>query len=302
MIEVECNLCGANDWQVLYPATNKNVEEPDVRAFRCTSPHYGSHPQIVRCDNCSLVYANPRLSADELVSLYTAVEDETYVDEREGRELTFARHLDALQKYTGPAYGRSLLDVGAYIGIFVEIARENGWLAEGVEPSDWAVAQAQERGLPVHQGTQQSSILTGREFDVVTMWDVIEHVTDPSAELNRAFQLLKPGGWLAVHTMDVDSLTARAMGRRWPWYMDMHLYYFSQKTLTELMRKNGFDVIWSGAQGRYLRLGYITSRLGGLNQSLGSAASSIINRLGLAHVSLPINFGDLFTVYARKPD
>ncbi len=302
MIDVACNLCGRDDWQVLYPATSRNVEEPDVRAFRCTSPHYGSHPQIVKCNNCGLVYANPRLAAEELVSLYTAVEDETYVDEREGRELTFARHLNALEEYTGPANGRSLLDVGAYIGIFVETACANGWQAEGVEPSAWAVAQAQARGLPVHQGTQQASILTGREFDVVTMWDVIEHETDPSGELRRAYHLIKPGGWLAVHTMDIDSLTARLMGRRWPWFMDMHLYYFSQETLSEMIRRNGFDVVWSGAQGRYLRLRYLASRLAGLNRSLGRAATSIINRFGLGHLPIPLNFGDLITVYARKPD
>ncbi len=272
-----------------------------MSAFRCTSPGYGSHAQIVQCTHCKLVYANPRWPADALFAMYASVEDETYVREREGRELTFEKHLHALEAYTGPANKRTLLDVGAYIGVFVEIAQARGWLAEGIEPSRWAVGKAQERGLPVHYGTQHDPQFSGRKFDVVTMWDVIEHVSDPASELRRAYQFLNPGGWLAVHTMDIDSLLARIMGNRWPWLMDMHLYYFSQITLQEMIRRSGFEIVWSGSQGRYLRLGYIASRLGGLSPYLGRVSASAIKRLGLSRLAIPINFGDLFTIYARKP-
>jgi 2-polyprenyl-3-methyl-5-hydroxy-6-metoxy-1,4-benzoquinol methylase len=301
MIEVNCNLCSRNDWKVRFPATTNDLEEPDVKAYRCTSPHYGSHSQIVQCNHCELVYANPQWPPEDLVAAYTAVEDETYVKEREGRELTFEKHLNDLEKFTGPANGRSLLDVGAYIGVFVEIAQAHGWLAEGIEPSAWAVANARDRDLPIQQGTQQDLVNVHKKFDVVTMWDVIEHVTDPISELRQAYQLLKPEGWIAVHTMDIDSVTARILGGRWPWLMDMHLYYFSQKTLSEMLQKCGFKVVWTGAQGRYLRLGYISSRLAGFSESLGSISSSIFNTLKLNHVAIPINFGDLFTVYAQKP-
>ncbi len=142
MIDVNCNLCGQDDWTVRFPATMNDDDELDVDVFRCTSPGYGSHAQIVQCNHCGLVYANPRWTTAELEAAYTAVEDETYVSEREGRELTFRKHLTALEKYTGPANGRSLLDVGAYIGVFVEVARTAGWDAFGIEPSSWAVAQA----------------------------------------------------------------------------------------------------------------------------------------------------------------
>ena len=231
MIEVKCDLCGADEWQVRFPATLSGSDDVRVDAFRCTNPGYGHHPQIVTCNQCGYVYANPRWSEIELIDAYTAVEDETYVTEREGRELTFRKHLQSLEKFTGPANGRSLLDVGAYIGVFVEVAATADWDSWGVEPSDWAAAEAQKRGLNVINGTQDVADLQGRQFDVVTMWDVIEHVDSPSQEIAKAYKLLKPGGLLAVHTMDVDSLTARVMGSRWPWLMDMHLHYFSQKTL-----------------------------------------------------------------------
>lgn len=300
MIRVTCNLCGQDDWKVRFPATLNGSQTLQVEAFRCTSPGYGHHPQIVQCRQCDYVYANPRWSEDELIAAYTAVEDDTYVMEREGRELTFRKHLRQLERMTGPANGRSLLDIGAYIGVFVDVAAQSGWDAWGVEPSDWAAATAQANGLHVVTGTQDAPELTGRQFDVITMWDVIEHVDDPMAEMTKAYHLLKPGGLLVMHTMDIDSLTARLMGPRWPWLMDMHLHYFSQKTMVRMLQKIGYEVVWSGAQGRYLRFGYLATRVGGLNQSLGRCASWLVNKLHIAETAVPINFGDLFTVYARK--
>jgi 2-polyprenyl-3-methyl-5-hydroxy-6-metoxy-1,4-benzoquinol methylase len=301
MVEVSCNLCGRDDWRVRFPSTTHSATDLNVDLFRCTTPDYGSHAQIVECNHCGLVYANPRWSADELEAAYAAVEDETYVSEREGREITFEKHLRALEQYTGPANGRSLLDVGAYIGVFVETALAAGWQAEGVEPSAWAVAQARQRHLTVHPGTLSSPELNGRRFDVITLWDVIEHVADPMSELQQAFDLLEPGGWLAVHTMNIDSLTARIMGARWPWLMDMHLYYFSQATLSAMLSKVGYEVMWSGTQGRYLRLGYLGSRLRGMNKTAGTLAGTVIDRLALDRIAIPVNSGDLFTVYGRRP-
>jgi SAM-dependent methyltransferase len=300
MIEITCNLCGRDDWKVRFPAT-MNGKDLDVGIFRCTSPGYGSHAQIVECRHCGFVYANPRWSSDELIDAYTAVEDTTYLQEREGRELTFQKHLQAMEKYTGPGNGRTLLDIGAYIGVFVETAAAAGWDAYGVEPSEWGATEAQKHGLNVIQGTQDAPEIAGTPFDVITMWDVIEHVDDPMSELSKAYQRLKPGGWLAVHTMDIDSLLARLMGRRWPWLMDMHLFYFSQKTMTKMLEEIGYEVVWSGAEGRYLRLGYLASRVSAWSNPLGKIANGLVTRLNLREVPIPINFGDLFTVYAKRP-
>ncbi len=298
---VACNLCGRDDWRVRFPATLAPEPALDVEAFRCTSPDYGRHAQIVECQHCGLVYANPRWPNEYLLEAYAAVEDEAYIRERTGRELTFDRHLQALEHITGPAQGRRLLDVGAYIGVFVEIAQAAGWTACGVEPSRWAAAEARRRGLQVINGTQTAPELAGRQFDVITMWDVIEHVDDPRGELTRAYDLLKPGGILAVHTMDVDSLVARLMGRRWPWLMGMHIYYFSQRTLGQMLREVGFEVLWSGVQGRYLRLGYVATRVAALHRPTGRLLARLLRRLKLDERPVSLNTGDLFTAYARRP-
>lgn len=299
MIKVNCNLCGSADFHVRFPSTTED-DPLQVDAFRCTHPGYGHHGQIVECNHCSLVYANPRWPSDAVLDAYTAVEDETYVEERAGRELTFQRHLRDMERIIGPADGRALLDVGAYIGVFVEMANAAGWSAQGVEPSYWASAEARQRGLDVHTGTLASTHLPDESFDVVTLWDVIEHFADPAAELEQANRLLRPGGWLVVHTMDIDAPIARLMGGRWPWLMDMHLYFFSTRTMNQMLAKHGFDVVWHGTQGRYLRLGYFTTRLAGLNAGIGRVARAIVERLGLREAAVPVNFGDLRTYIARR--
>ncbi|MCA9981003.1 MAG: class I SAM-dependent methyltransferase, partial [Anaerolineales bacterium] len=183
----------------------------------------------------------------------------------------------------------------------VEVAREAGWDAWGVEPSSWAVQEAQRHNLPIIQGTLDSPEVAAMRFDAVTMWDVIEHVYDPQGELRKAFGVLNPGGYIAVHTMDIESRMAKLMGERWPWLMAMHIHYFSQRTLAAMLEKVGFEVVWSGAQGRYIRLNYLSSRIGGFNPTAGRMADRVFRGLGVAEKPVAIKLGDLFTVYARKP-
>lgn len=301
VVYISCNLCGQDDWQVHLPASIESFDDLSVDAFRCTSSGYGSHAQIVRCNRCGYIYANPRWSNEQLIDAYESVEDATYVTERQGRELTFAKHLQGMEAHVGEADGRSLLDVGAYVGIFVETALKNGWQAMGVEPSSWAAQEAKRAGLPIICGTQDSEELDGRSFDVITMWDVIEHVDDPSAEMAKAYGRLKPGGWLVVHTMDVDSLAARLLKSRWPWYMDMHIHYFSQRTMRQMLEQNGFVVQWSGVQGRYLTLSYLGTRVQAWHSGLGRLVATTVEKSGLGKTAVPVSFGDLFTAYAQKP-
>ncbi|MEA3375246.1 MAG: class I SAM-dependent methyltransferase [Chloroflexota bacterium] len=298
MEHVRCNLCGADDVRVRYPSTIEH--EGDWRAFRCTHSGYGTHPPIVECQNCGLVYTDPRPPGGDILESYQAVEDPLYIEEREGRVLTFEHHLKPLERLTGPPDGRPLLDVGAYTGVFVEIAAEHGWDAWGVEPSRWAVEQARGRGLQMVEGTLDTAELPEAHFEVVTMWDVIEHLTDPRGALERAHRLLRPGGLLVVHTIDIESVFARLMGPRWPWLMEMHIYYFSRRTLRAMLETCGFQVLSDKPQGRYLRMGYLMNRVGALVPFLGRPAEWVVTKLGLRGVAVPVNLGDLFTAYASK--
>jgi SAM-dependent methyltransferase len=314
---VACNLCGADDYELVYPSTlsggasretrgwggeaGLKSSNPGLQSYACTNLGYGIHPPIVRCRRCSLVYANPRRADEAVHASYIEVVDELYLAERDGRVLTFQRHLEPIEAMLGPGDGRRLLDVGCHIGVFVEIASARGWNAWGVEPSRWAAEQARARGLQVVTGTLSDAGFEAGSFDVVTLWDVIEHLTDPASELRQIWQLLRPGGLIAVHTMDIESLLARLLGARWPWLMEMHLYYFSPATLSALLKRVNFQVISQRRQGRYLRLGYLASRLTPYSSTVARGLGNLFDQLGLSGQPVPINLGDLFTMYGRKP-
>jgi|SRR5688572_22156599 len=298
---IHCNLCGSNDSLLLYPSTIDpiyNIE--DYSAFQCTTTGYGKHHAIVKCRHCGLVYANPRNSSREVLEKYVKVEDPLYFQERQGRVITFGKHLRPLHNFTGPPAGRTLLDIGAHIGVFVEVANKAGWNAIGIEPSNWSVEIARQSGIELIEGTLASSNLPDNHFDVVTLWDVIEHLSDPMTELKHVFRVLKPGGWVVIHTMNIESFFARLLGSKWPWLMEMHLYYFSVRTLRLMLETIHFQWKISQPQGRYLRLGYLVSRLKPYNYKFMTMLDKLIKTAHLEYTPIAINLGDLITVYAQK--
>ena len=299
--KIRCNLCGADDYTEHIASTLSPHKSGDWHVYACTSGGYGRHGPIVKCNQCGFVYANPRRQSDDVLEIYETVKDPLYLEERQGRILTFKHHLQPMEAFTGPAQHRRLLDVGAYTGIFVDIAQHHGWDAMGIEPSEWAVQEARAQGLNMQLGTLEDATLPAEYFGVVTMWDVIEHVADPLRTLEAAWRVLEPGGYLIVHTMDINSLFSRLLGKRWPWYMEMHLFYFSRRTMSAMLNKVGFDTVWMGAQGRYLQASYLASRVTALIPWLGRPLERLVTKLHLHSCPLRINLGDLFTTYAQKP-
>jgi 2-polyprenyl-3-methyl-5-hydroxy-6-metoxy-1,4-benzoquinol methylase len=297
---VSCNMCGADDTAPLFPSTIDYQKRISAEAYNCTNFGYGVHHAIVKCRRCGLVYANPRFAQGDLIEEYEQVVDPLYEQERQGRVLTFERHLKPLERMMGDHRGKRILDVGAYTGIFVEIAQQHGWHAYGTELSQWAAQLSRERGLNVKTGTLEQAAFPDDFFDVATSWDVVEHLNDPKMHLREIHRVLKPGGVLAVHTIDIDAPFARIMGPRWPWLMEMHIVYFSRRTLAAMLTEVGFQVIRAEAQGRYQKVSYLVSRLRAVNDALWRVGDGVVRRLHVDQLAVPINLGDLVTTYAVK--
>jgi hypothetical protein len=231
----------------------------------------------------------------QLLQAYGAVEDPVYLAEKDNRYLTFQRALRLL----GPAGGRRLLDVGAYCGYFVDVARAGGFQAEGIELSRWAVGQAHQLGLPVRNESIAERARSGARYDVITMWDVIEHLPDPRAELEACSQLLRPGGQIHVSTIDAGSLLARALGRRWPWLMDMHLVYFDRANLTALLEQTGFRVVRRGDYTHIVSADYLLRKAAASFPLLAPIFHGL-RRLLPGRTPIPVNLGDNMVITAER--
>ncbi len=234
---------------------------------------------VVRCVNCGLVFLAIAVDRAHLEEMY----DDQYFDER--REYffdnpiveksnvsenptiqSFCSGLSLIEQYA--SRGR-LLDVGCAVGVFLSLAKDAGWEAHGVDISNYAVSYCRDTlGHKAYCGDLRDIGLPDREYDVVTLWDVIEHLVDPVAQLKEAHRILKKDGIVLVDTPNEDSLirsVARAMyivtggSFKYPvrkLYHHFHLFYFNRDTLRTVFEKSGFTLVHlesrpiSAAKGR----------------------------------------------------
>lgn len=265
-----------------------------------------------RCAFCDLVSVRSLPASEDLHAVYgeayfrnTRSEEMGYEDYEQDRYCivkTARRRLATIERHH-PVRGH-LLDVGCALGFFADTARSRGWEAEGIDISQHAVDYATgELGLPARQGVLEDGGYDQESLDVITMWDVIEHVTDPVAELRLVYGLLRPGGLLMLSTPDVGSLVARATGARWMGYKlaEEHLYYFDRKTIGLALERAGFAVVEERPVGKDVSLDFFAKRLRLYAPPAASALAWSLDKAGLGRASVYVNPRDILSVVARKP-
>ena len=153
--------------------------------------------------------------------------------------------------------GATSLDVGAGSGKLVRFLRQSGVNARGIEPSRALFDYFLSDDPAFQHGTLETCRPPARTFDIVTAFDVIEHVLEPAVFLEEIASIIKPGGVLFVSTPNVGSLTARVFGRRWHFFHTYHLSYFSPSTLAAAAQPRGFSLLGWCHRGRLRSAGYI---------------------------------------------
>lgn len=287
---VPCNLCGADDYEVIYPPRYELAKPEEITSTFRSSGDEVLLDQLVQCKRCGLQYLNPRLRSDVVIEGYSSGSDEMFVSQAAGRERTFAKSLRMIERLR-PMRGR-LLDVGTAGGSFLAVAKKAGWDVAGCEPNRWMCEWASEHyGLPVVPGTIFDMKLAPNSFDVVTLWDVLEHTPDPNATLRECRRVLEPNGMLVVNYPDIESLVSHLMGRKWVFLLSVHLYYFTGKTLPRMLEELGFRVVRRRHHWQTLELGYVLFRMEAYLKPLARALGWLIKRVGLAQLQFPYWMG-----------
>lgn len=201
---------------------------------------------------------------------------ETYFAEK---SLTFSDLRMDLAKYKG----KKLLDVGCANGQFLEYTAKFGIDATGIDISEEMVNSGRNAGLNCH--VKDLFAMEG-QFDILTYWDVIEHVPDPKAVLEKTRSLLAKGGEVILQT-PCTGMVSELFGDKWLYYLPVqHLHLFSQDTLFKLLSDTGFSVV------SWVRFGSCNPK-GSIPDVNKKAIDTIVKRMGI---------GDTIVVRARRTD
>ncbi len=267
---------------------------------------WGYH--LYRCPRCRFLFVYP--TPTETTSVYNegyfmggegGVGYADYDRDKAPMAKSFVRYLEIIERFA--SHKGRLLDVGAATGFFLAIAKSRGWDVVGVELSAYAAARAKEKGFDVRVCSFSTAGFSTASIDVITMFDVLEHFTDPLRELREAARVLKPGGLLVINAPNASSVLARILGMRWHLIVPPeHLHYFSPENCTTYLATLGFHVCYSGSIWKSFTPYYIFHTL---YRSQGFAiwrwlAMRCSNRL-LKRIAIPLpSFDNFFLIAERK--
>lgn len=290
---VVCNLCGADDYTIVFRANEAQVN------------------QVVRCNQCSLMYANPRTLLPNFEGLKTLDADpyawlakNRFRLPKERRQVRDYRKTRAYLRAEFPNRGK-LVEAGSGTGSLLKFFRDDGWDVEGIDP--WAPAcfyAKKEYGITAHAKTFEEAGFPDVSIDVLMMIHVIEHMLDPAATFTEAYRTLKPGGILIMETPRYESLMFKLLQKRERSVScDGHIYFFTTDTLTRLGEKAGFSIREVMYVGRSLSLDRLAFQIGVMSKS--PAVQRLVNyvsiRLKLDRVWGYLNVRDMQRVHFAKP-
>ena len=248
------------------PNTPKHsLLDHDYIKYQCiVCPHETfkqSFPGLIQCINCNFITANISLTAEDIRVLYGAEyfsgeEYADYIGDKKVIQRNLSNWLNIIRKYRESGI---LVEIGSAYGFFLELASKH-FQVSGYEVSESAATYSNN---VVNVKTYNMDFLDDRKIDansvdVAVMWDVIEHLPNPSTIIEKLQQVLKPNGHLFITTGDIDSKLAKSQGSRWRMiHPPSHLQYFSKNTLTKLFNSKGFEVIDVKYPGYWRSLGQI---------------------------------------------
>jgi SAM-dependent methyltransferase len=307
MIEVTCNYCGRDDYELVTQGADFLLDRPGD--FR-----------LVRCRHCDLIYQNPRPTLDELLQYYPndyqpyqrALQERSSRVQRIDRRHEMTRRFKHIQRYL-PRTGH-MLEVGSSTGQFLVDMRERGWTVTGVEISAFAAEYARENlGLDIITGTLETADLPSNHFDLVTLWDVFEHVIDPQSTLAEIQRVLKPGGYFIASVPNPACIEARLFGDYWVgWDRPRHLHLFTPTVLENYLHDAGMELetikSFSGRLGVTLMSVEFWAKARKIPQEKWGRWTKLAYSLPLRLITWPLyriagafNQTSIMTIFARLP-
>lgn len=236
---VSCRVCGSSDCALLgVPAYRRptNVAGVAIDVSDLALGHY-------RCADCRYLFVHPPIPERRLLDCYArAAHGHWATGSTVSTVRNYQRKRELLERH---APGRRILDFGCYDGGFLAYLGE-GWDRSGIEPAAEAAQVAAERGVQVLGPTVESlATQTVAGFDVITAFDVVEHLNRPVETLAALSRLMNVGGVMMLETGNSDSWPWRSQQQRYPYCgLVEHVGFFNRSSVQEAARRAGLQMVW----------------------------------------------------------
>lgn len=204
---------------------------------------------ICECMNCGLLYTMPRPDKDHIGAYYKS---EDYYSHKENTKGFVPKLYERIKKNNlknkyqlatkGLSVGK-MLEIGCGVGDFLHTAEEHGWECIGVEPSEEAKAIATKRTKASILSSEELESLADEQFDLITMWHVLEHVDDLRWEMDQLQRLIKPHGRIVIAVPNYKSYDGQYYKEHWAAYdVPRHLNHFNRSVLTKMFKTKGLEL------------------------------------------------------------
>lgn len=195
-----------------------------------------SHAYLVRCMSCGLTFGKRVPTQAELAAHYNK-----YLRNNAISPVTIKRYEELLEQFEPYRKNNKILDVGCGDGHFLAVAKTKGWEVYGTEYTDEAVTVCLKKGITIHKGHIQEFTLAAN-FDVITSFEVLEHINDGIEHVAKISSLIRSGGLLYFTTPNFNALSRRVLGGKWKIIeYPEHLCYYTPSTLHALMKMSGLN-------------------------------------------------------------
>jgi 2-polyprenyl-3-methyl-5-hydroxy-6-metoxy-1,4-benzoquinol methylase len=256
------------------------------------------------CRQCGLIFQHPLPTRSSMVEWADdAYASGAYRDYVEARPMKIRHFQDRLADLGARIKPGRLLDVGCSCGYFMEVAKSRGFDVQGVEFTPGAIAAASADMRPrIFQGVLETMPENGL-FDVVSAFDLIEHVPDPRGFLRRCGGLLGAGGTLVISTPDTGHVLRFLMQSRWPMLQPMqHLFLFSRQAIERALAAEGFHDIHVDTAYKTLSLEYLINQIKPLNPLLSHVLDTVTRAMppSILRKYRRINIGEILAVARRS--
>ena len=207
---------------------------------------------IVSCETCDFKFTSPRPEDEKLGNYYKSDNYISHTNNKIGifnKLYHFARKISInikLRLIKAEASGKKILDIGSGTGEFLKASESLGYNGIGIEPSKIARKKARKNyNLNISKDTSLNQFETS-EFDVITMWHVLEHVTDLNNTIKGLHKIIKKDGKLIIGVPNHNSYDAKFYGKYWAaWDVPIHLWHFTKKSMEEIMKKHDFKLVYT---------------------------------------------------------